>query len=655
MNAITLPKIKNITLTAYSLFSHKPNNSLDFTSGVFCLAGANGIGKSTFLNTINYALTGIVSDPDRSFLSIPEFVSDNSSYSDEYFNGRIAEMDRDLASISIELLVSTHRYKISRGLFEPNELRELHIFDDNDGSTIIDGSNLSSFERNEQYMKNISQDIGLQSFNQYIFIQHWVLSFDESRRMLLWNKPALTQALFLFIGADPVKSITADSLASEINKHGSRGRNLKFQATNIQKQINSLQKIMDLDEKLEDPADLKAKYDNLNDEIDILDEQIESRNNELNDINSIIFNKSAQFTSLSSDYTNLFTTYMDNTVSIRSHPHVAKAVDEGKCHLCGRQDENIANLIDNLVAQENVCPFCRNPIEIGSGKDLDKLDNIKNIDNKLFKVRGEIQDGHKKKDRIKSELNGLIDRKVKTQSVLHEFYSENEDAIKLALSDNQNLKVTIDKYLEQKNKFLKYSRNAYSKRDELMKEYKTLQNELEIKYYEVRNSFLPNFMKLANLFLGLHIDIRLETSTGVTSPGASIIIDMQETSRRKQHHLSESQNYFLDIALRMALSSYNSKLGACMFIDTPEGSLDIAYESRVGEMLARFANEGNDIFMTSNINSSKMLTNLASLCKSERMTLYRMTDWSELSEIQYADEKLFNDAFAIISKNLLTN
>ena len=654
MSALTLPKIKNISLTAYSLFAHKPNNSLDFTSGVFCLAGANGIGKSTFLNTVNYAVTGIVSDPDRRFLSIPEFVVDNRAYSDEYFKGRISEMDRESASVSVELLVSSHRYKISRGLFEPNELRDLFIDDVNDGTTIFDGSNSSSIERNDKYMASLSDDIGLESFNQYIFIQHWVLSFDESRRMLLWSKPALTQALFLFIGADPSVSIKADSLASDINKYGSRGRNLKFQATNIQKQINSLQKIIDLDEDFENAADLKAIFDRLNSEIDLFAEQIDTRTQEISDIISTVYNKSASYTSLHSEYAKLFATYIDSTANIIRHPHVAKAIEEGLCHICGRQDENTATLIKDLITKEHVCPFCRKSLEVGTEKDRGELDKLRAIDKDISRVREQIQEHQQKKDRLEFEVEELTGQKDEKQAELHQFLDENEDALKLALSDNVSLLVTIDKYLEQKKKFRAKSRQAYAKRNELMTEYKKLQRELEKKYYEVRDSFLPSFKELANLFLGLDIDIRIETSTGVTSPGASMIVDMQESSRRKQHQLSESQNYFLDIALRMALSSYNSESGACMFIDTPEGSLDIAYESRVGEMLAKFANDGNDIFMTSNINSSQMLLKLASSCEAGRMTLYRMTDWSELSEIQINEEKLFNDAYLRISQNLLT-
>jgi len=67
------PRIVRVTLTRFSLFNITPTVTIDFNEGVFCLAGANGLGKSTFLSALNYGLTGIVSDPERIFSSVDEY------------------------------------------------------------------------------------------------------------------------------------------------------------------------------------------------------------------------------------------------------------------------------------------------------------------------------------------------------------------------------------------------------------------------------------------------------------------------------------------------------------------------------------------------------------------------------------------------------
>jgi ABC-type hemin transport system ATPase subunit len=132
------------------------------------------------------------------------------------------------------------------------------------------------------------------------------------------------------------------------------------------------------------------------------------------------------------------------------------------------------------------------------------------------------------------------------------------------------------------------------------------------------------------------------------------MLEMRGEARRETYQLSESQRFFLDIALRMALIQYmrDDTSRACLLIDTPEGSLDISYESRAGDMFATFAKSGHDIIMTANINSSQLLLNLAERCGRKSMEVHRMTSWSELSEVQLKGEELFHQAYSHIEQTL---
>ena len=58
--------------------------------------------------------------------------------------------------------------------------------------------------------------------------------------------------------------------------------------------------------------------------------------------------------------------------------------------------------------------------------------------------------------------------------------------------------------------------------------------------------------------------------------------------------------------------------------------------------------------MTANINSSQILRRLASECGREKMTLNRMTTWTELSDVQLEEEHLFRDAMTKIEQALDT-
>ena len=67
---MNFPKIHKINISNFSLYKQKNEIELNLKDGVFCLAGANGLGKSTFIAIVSYALMGIVVDPKKNFDSI---------------------------------------------------------------------------------------------------------------------------------------------------------------------------------------------------------------------------------------------------------------------------------------------------------------------------------------------------------------------------------------------------------------------------------------------------------------------------------------------------------------------------------------------------------------------------------------------------------
>ena len=91
---LSFPRVCRVRLHAFSLFALQPDLDIEIPPRVFCLAGANGLGKSTFLSAINFGLTGFVPDPRKKFLSSAEYFEHHrhkTNYSEDYFSGRIAE------------------------------------------------------------------------------------------------------------------------------------------------------------------------------------------------------------------------------------------------------------------------------------------------------------------------------------------------------------------------------------------------------------------------------------------------------------------------------------------------------------------------------------------------------------------------------------
>ena len=164
--------------------------------------------------------------------------------------------------------------------------------------------------------------------------------------------------------------------------------------------------------------------------------------------------------------------------------------------------------------------------------------------------------------------------------------------------------------------------------------------------------FVPRFRELAEAFIGIPIDIKLTEYNGVTKSGFGLALYMNDELRVESNTVSESQGFFIDIALRMSLAEFMSNTPATLFIDTPEGSLDIAYEARAGAMFSNFAQSGNYILMTANLRSSKLVVRLAEMQSGSHMQIVKMTEWTELSEVQKQGEALFTEAYEEIESAL---
>ena len=76
------------------------------------------MGKTTFLNSINYGLTGIVLEPNKEVYSTGEIVIANKRYTERYFLGRINKKEEKKAEIEIHFKINEKYFRIIRGFFE---------------------------------------------------------------------------------------------------------------------------------------------------------------------------------------------------------------------------------------------------------------------------------------------------------------------------------------------------------------------------------------------------------------------------------------------------------------------------------------------------------------------------------------------------------
>jgi hypothetical protein len=647
--AVGVPRPESVRLHRFSLYETAPTITAELGAGVFCVAGANGLGKSTFLAALNYGITGVVPQPGREFRGVDDYYKKVQSYSASFFRGRISDEDADAAQVEIVLHAGTHRYRLIRGMFNPLELRELEITDANTGEAVIGGaSELDPGGLHDQYAASIVEDCGLESFAQLAFLQHFVLTFDERRELLFWGTRRLPPALFIAFGLDAGKARRADQLQERVRGTDSLARNYSWQASDWKRQLDNLERAAG-DVEPEDSG-VAAEHLSLQEEQAEAAAEAEHTSNALVDAQLRIAERSAQLRADRSEYDELWALRLRGHGHPGMHPLVTTTLAEERCSLCGTEGATVAEHIRGELDAER-CPLCESQLEASAkhGVDpaADRLRELAELDTKIDSHMQAIAASEATAATLQAQLSTVRERLDATARRINEFERANELAL---LRNSGNLDVVAERYRASMADQLQRKEEQLKRRDEARSELRALQKELVQAYDVARERFVPAFTRLAEQFLGLPISIELEARQNEVG----LLLSVQGGRRREEDALSESQRFFLDIALRMALVAELSPPGApgVMYIDTPEGSLDIAYEARAGDMFGTFVHDGYGLVMTANINTSKLLERLASSCGPSLMHLERMTDWTVLTDVQASEEQLFDDAYDQIERAL---
>lgn len=645
---LKLPQLEKVKLRRFSLYTANPDAEFSCGNGVLCLVGANGIGKSTLLSAINYCLTGMVSDPQRTFKSMEEYYNFTRDFTSNYFRGRIYGSDEDDAEVSLTFRLGEHNFEIRRGMFEPEELRGLTITKQSDNELILSTVEMSRSERNKAYIEYFVKHSNVSTFEEFAFLQHFVFSFDEQRKTLFWNHPIMERVLYRTFGLQPDMAKHVDTIRREIQKRDSDFRNRQWEATRLRRRINEIQsKSQAIPGAQQTYEALVADHQALSEQFDQESNQLRELENAIKDANLILAKQSMRETVLRDEYAAFFDHSFNLRPPLPEHPLITQSLSDKACGLCGSDDDAALDII-LAKSKKTTCPLCDSILNQESQPEED-MSRLKEIDKELAEAKRALRDVHQTLKSLSAEESTVRSRWAATKEKLDEFNLQNNTTLEglRHLLNQGNATASLAIYADQLNALISEKNDAYTQREKLKEQLQGIQKSLEESYLQVEKEFVSGFAELAHQFLGMPLSVQLDARE-ITGP--KLIVSVRGTTRREQQQLSESQRFFLDIALRMALTQHMSDPTSRggMFIDTPEGSLDIAYEKRAGDMLALFAGAGHQIVMTANLNSSQLLLALARNCGRKNMQLCRMTDWAELTTVQQEEEGLFNTAYTAI-------
>ena len=648
---IRFPRVTSVRFAAFDLFKRNENVDIKLEKNVFCLIGANGLGKSSFLNTLIYALTGAIPDRRRQFQSPAEYLKDVAKLGrrEDYFSGRLSESVRENAFCSVRLEWPGCILTVTRPIFGDGAVSQLTI-DTNSGRENEQISGDSGAE--DRFRQLIVQNCGLTAFDQFVFLYHFVCAFDEDRHLLLWDRDALTNALYMAFGTTLDMAQKAARLQREVEKAGSRARNTAFMAKKSADSAEEYEKLLKPAsvEAGKDAVDAAREFRRLSTTVDDISERLNRKEMELRQAEATASDASASLTELQVEYDTIFARRTVGSRIASHHPVITATIGTDQCAICGAAEVGAA--IKNTL-KSDLCPLCDSPISV-QPTDAEEIKTLKALDRGIEKARLAVSEALKRRERLSSEVESSRMSLDGANSAIEDFLSEHPGVSRGDVqTDAPNaIKEQINQFKREATAFKEQSQKHYKDRDTYRRQLMKVEREFKDQYTAHSPAFVERFRSFAEEFIGLMIDAQIHHRTGVNDFGFDLLLAMDGKNRMQSTDVSESQRFFLDIALRMALAEYMSATPATLFIDTPEGSLDVAYEARAGTMFSAFAKGDNAIVMTANLRSSELVLRLASLRKYAGMQVERMTDWTDLSEVQQSEEALFDSAYQAISTAL---
>lgn len=648
---LSMPLIKSIELQNFSLYRLRKTVSVPLDAGVTALVGANGIGKSTFLAATIYGATGTVPPPNPRFNSISAYHSLATSYALRFFDGRVREQDRDAATVRMTFRLATFDYDVLRPLFSPSEVSDLSVRDDRGRDLVRKKDRQSPDTLRRRYEELVTQHTALASFSQYVFISHFLLAFDERRHLLFFDQDVAEKIIYLVFGVDPSEAEKADEMRKAADAADSLMRNFQYDATVARKQLEELRIAVSSDEVEPPSAAVLAEYEVLREQRRQLEDELASLLSELNGARLSLAEAAARLHQAESAYTDTFSRRLQRTPSIADNTLIRSVLADSTCVLCGTSGKGISQYVRGVIEQGH-CPICASNLRDESVPP-EAADILAAADQDLASAHQYYDAAQSRVERLTTESTDLRARQAELEGRLRSLESGSPE---LAAALDSAASATVDAVESRlRGNILTAEQRKEAertKRDQALAELRPLQQTLMAAFAAAEREFVPRFRELAEEFIGLPLDVSL-TASGRAKVGLALSVQGQRRSAAAQ--LSESQRYFLDVALRMALAEQLAKGREVeLYIDTPEGALDIAYEARVGSMFAKFVEQGNRLLITANVNSSQLLLRMADECGPSRMRLIRMTDWTTLSDVQVAEQDLFDEALSKIESRLKT-
>lgn len=618
-----LPILKSLSINNYDLYRCPLH--IDFSSKLNIVFGTNGLGKTTFLNILQYSVIG----PYRDGIQVRNYKEEQKIsrpiYDNDYFRVRMEEIRED-AYVDVEFILGNDNYKVKHSLYD-NSLISFELNDQLISGKII---NYSSYEKKYfvqkadqtkayliyKYHDCLKKSSGFPDINALIIMMTNVMFFTEERKFIFWDE-YLTKNIISKYFMDPQQYLLYEKAQQLVKKCDSNLRLKTYEMSFIKKYLGRVPTATSVPREskysLEDLNEAKRCVENYEKEISFYEkelarieaEKIENRiqyeniNRQISEVEKIWY-KSIFPDQYQSSFNRYVPIILDN-----------------KCPFCGNQHD--------FHIKVDRCFFCNSELAVKKDINLNELE-IK---------RKNLEIGRQK---IEVTFRALNSEYLKKKQAYTDVKKLNNEA--------------QSKFIEIKDEFSARDNAEYDKwkKLELEKEELTveLENaienerkmacEMDIHISVIFNEYARVFTKYASSFFGENNVVKLELVGNKEERLFKFVLNGK--SRKSFFDLSESQRIFVDLSFRLSLLEFfhNNSYFIC---ETPDSTLDILFEDNAVKTFDNYIRTQNMLFLSANARNSNLINKLLNIYSVSHQN-YNIVNLIELSSLAVANKEAFD-------------
>lgn len=651
---IYLPELLSINIKNYTLYPNGLDYTFEFVKGANLVLGGNGMGKTTFVNIIRFAILGLYKKPfgyTRTYQG--NIIEKRQLFPQKYFSSRMDDSVRTDTSptVSISMKINNIRVELTRDLSSIT-LTKLKVDGIEVLGNLIDQVNyekLSDIEKKDtlpyKYENIIKTNTNLE-FDDLIFFVNEVLFFGEDHKTILWNDegffPDVQSELFNKYFNDPDLDKKRQEAIRKAKYFDSLSRHISEDIRAINKVLSKMKEapVTDHSTNKENIAftliDLKAELARMNTKLETIQKERVSKSQHIsllqNDINKIslsVNDKDKQLTQIEEE----LNSHIWETVHPLYHIFIKNIQLNHVCPMCSHPN---GELVERVTNEQNNCFVCGTPISTNTDTDIilrKQFEEIsverKSLYQSINSKKQKIQNIEQEIINLDSEFSNIESRKREIQQNIRELEYEN------VMSDNsQN---SIQPFLDEVN-YLTQQKEKYQKqRDEQYDIVTSISNEIEDIITANVQAFSSIFSQYAGKFLGVPCELTYMKQVRDSNKRFYPIIDGKV--RFYEEEMSESQRFFVDHSFRMSILTFFYKTPSFYIVETPDSSLDISYEGNAASVFAEFLKKPNSLIITSNLNNSLFIEHLLNQ-KDIDLGIVGLLEIAKQSTIQNTNEQL---------------